>query len=104
MSRPAQLAPPAQQDLRQAIIRIAAEQPAAAKRLRDATGTALRRLGANPFLGASRPALAAPHYRFLALRGFPYVMVYTADTTPPRVLRVLHMARDIAALLGPDEA
>ena len=44
VSRPAQLAPPAQQDLRQAIIRIAAEQPAAAKRLRDATGTALRRL------------------------------------------------------------
>jgi len=53
--------------------------------------------------GAPRPTLADTRYRFLALRGFPYLLVYTADTEPPRVLRVLHMARDIPMLLAKPE-
>ena len=32
---------------------------------------------------------------FLVLRGFPYVLVYRANAVPPRVLRVLHGARDL---------
>jgi len=107
VSRPAVLAPAARQDLHQALRPIARDHPEAARRLRAALETALRRLATNPAIGAQRPALAAARYRFLALRGFPYVLVYTADTEPPRVLRVLHMARDIAGLLagllaGPD--
>ena len=103
MSRPAILAPAARADLRQAVSRIARDNPPAAQRLRDVLATALRRLGTNPALGAPRPALTDTRYRFLALRGFPYLLVYTADTAPLRVLRVLHMAHDIPMLLANPE-
>lgn len=103
MSRPAVLVPAARQDLREAVTQIARDNPEAARRLRARLETALRRLGANPAIGAQRPALAEARYRFLAIGGFPYLLVYTADTDPPRVLRLLHMARDIAALLGGPE-
>lgn len=101
---PAVLAPAAQRDLREAVTRIARDNPDAARRLRARLETALRRLGDNPAIGAQRPALAEARYRFRAVRGFPYLLVYTADTDPPRVLRVLHMARDIAAILEGSEA
>ena len=103
MSRPAVLVPAARQDLREAVTQIARDNPESARRLRTRLETALRRLGANPAIGAQRPALAEARYRFLAISGFPYLLVYTADTDPPRVLRVLHMARDIAAILGGPE-
>jgi toxin ParE1/3/4 len=97
---PAVLAPAAREDLRRAVSHIIRDNPAAARRLRDAVALALRRLGANPTIGTVRPALAADRYRFLAVGRFPYLLVYTADTAPPRVLRMLHMARDIAAVLA----
>ncbi len=100
MSRAAVLAPGARRDLREAVARIARDNPESARRLRTRLEVALRRLGDNPAIGAQRPALAEARYRFLAVQGFPYLLVYTADTDPPRVLRVLHMARDIAAVLG----
>lgn len=104
MSRSAVLAPTARADLREAINRIARDNPDAARRLRVVLATALRRLGGNPALGALRPALADIRYRFLSLRGFPYLLIYNADTDPPRVLRVLHMARDIPALLAESDS
>jgi len=100
VNRSAVLAPAARRDLRQAISRIASDNPAAARRLREAVGLALNRLGANPLVGAARPALTLERFRFLAVGRFPYLLVYTADTDPPRVLRLLHMARDIAAILA----
>lgn len=100
MSQSAVLAPAARRDLREAVTRIAQDNPDSARRLRTRLEAALRRLGANPEIGAQRPAIAEARYRFLAVQGFPYLLVYTADTYPPRVLRVLHMARDIAAILG----
>jgi toxin ParE1/3/4 len=100
VSAPAVFAPAATEDLRQAVAWISRGNPAAARALRDAALHAARRLGTHPQLGAIRPKLAAPRYRFLLLRGFPYVVVYTADTSPPRIVRVLHGARDIPSLLG----
>lgn len=46
-----------------------------------------------------RGDLAPEHIRFLVLRGFPYVLVYDARTDPPRILRVLHGARDLPEAL-----
>lgn len=100
MTHPAVFAPAARADLRQAAAWIARDNPAAARALRDAALHSAARLGANPRLGAYRPALGAERFRFLLLRGFPYVMAYAADTDPPRILRVLHTARDLPAILA----
>ena len=100
MTPPAVFAPAARADLRQAVAWIARDNPAAARALRDAALRGAARLGTHPHLGATRPALAAERFRFLLLRGFSYVMVYAADTAPPRILRVLHTARDLPAILA----
>lgn len=100
MTAPAVFAPAARADLRQAVAWIARDNPPAARALRDAAMHGAARLGANPLLGATRPKLTAGQFRFLLLRGFPYVMVYVADTVPPRILRVLHSARDLPAILA----
>jgi toxin ParE1/3/4 len=100
VSLPAVFAPAAQADLRQAVAWIARDNPAAAGALRDAAVRGAGRLGANPYPGTTRPALGAARFRFLLLRGFSYVMVYTADTVPTRILRVLHTARDLPPLLA----
>lgn len=70
MSRPAVLVPAARQDLREAVTQIARDNPEAARRLRTRLETALRRLGANPAIGAQRPALAEARYRFLSYQRF----------------------------------
>lgn len=36
--------------------------------------------------------------RFWRLRRFPYL--YLTDTTPPHILRVVHMSRDLPTLLA----
>jgi toxin ParE1/3/4 len=100
VSRPAVFAPAARADLRTAVAWIAQDNPAAARALRDAALTGALRIGARPSIGATRPFLGADRFRFLLLRGFSYLMVYTADTDPPRILRVLHTARDLPAVLG----
>jgi toxin ParE1/3/4 len=51
-------------------------------------------------LGRQRPDLLPEPYRFWSLRGFPYLLVYDAGATPPRILRVLHTARDLPAALA----
>jgi toxin ParE1/3/4 len=100
LSQPAVFAPAARADLRQAVAWIAKDNRTAARALKIAAVNAANRIGTRPHIGAFRPSLGADRLRFLILRGFPYLMVYTADTTPPRVLRVLHMARDLPPLLA----
>jgi len=100
VSQPALVTPAARRDLRDAVAWIAHDNPAAARRLHDDAVSAFHRIGANPMGGAPRPRLADPRFRFLILPGFPYVAIYTADRTPPRIVRVLHMARDLPALLA----
>jgi toxin ParE1/3/4 len=100
MIPPAVFALAAQTDLRNAVEWIAKDNPAAARSLRMAAGRAARRIGDHPAIGAARPGLGAGHYRFLRLRGFPYLLVYTTAATPPRILRVLQMSRDLPPLLA----
>ena len=57
------------------------------------------RIGAYPQIGVARPALAPEDVRFLVLADFQFVIVYRATATPPRILRVLHGARDLQGTL-----
>ncbi|MDT8316312.1 type II toxin-antitoxin system RelE/ParE family toxin [Roseomonas mucosa] len=89
----------ARHDLRAAIQYIGTEDLAAARALNDAVLQAARRLGHNPALGARRPALADERFRFWSLPRFSYLLVYTDRVSPPRILRVLHTARDLPRFL-----
>jgi toxin ParE1/3/4 len=100
MSSPAVFVPMAQADARAAVDWIARDNPATARALRNALEQAAARIGARPGIGAARPHLGSGRHRFLLLRGFPYLLVYTADTNPPRILRVLHTSRDLPPLLA----
>ncbi len=98
--RPAVFAAAARADLREAVAWIARDNPAASRGLRDAAVRAAERIGANPFVGATRPRLGADRFRFLLLAGYSYVVIYVADAEPPRILRVLHAARDLPRILA----
>ena len=93
-------APRARRELRAASVWIARDNPAAAHALIDEAVRSANRLADHPLLGRRRPELLPEPYRFWSLRGFPYLLVYNATATPPRILRVLHMARDLPAALA----
>lgn len=94
------LAPRARVELRAAARHIAEDSPDAARALVAAVQAAAARIGAHPLIGAERPVYAPTPYRFLALRGFPYLLVHDAAAAPPRILRVVHGARDLPGLLA----
>ncbi len=74
--------------------------PDLARRMAKATVQAARRVVAHPLIGHSRPDLLGPPFRFWAVPSFPYLLVYDASAAPPKVLRVLHTARDLPPLLA----
>lgn len=92
--------PAARRDLLDAIRWITKDNPRAANALRDTIVEAAERIGKHPNLGKAVTDLAAPPVRFLALTGFPYVVVYDCDTRPPLILRLLHGARDLPEILA----
>jgi toxin ParE1/3/4 len=93
------LAPRAQRELREAVVWVAGDNPAAADALLAAAMAAARRLQARPKLGRVRLELAPERYRFWSLRGFPYLLVYYAEAEPPIILRFVHQSRDLPAVL-----
>jgi toxin ParE1/3/4 len=98
--RSAILLPAARRDLREAVRWIASDNPDAAARLRNAVVAAAHRIGAHPEIGMVRPEYADEPIRFLVLTGYPYILVYNAAASLPRIARVLHGARDIPSVLG----
>lgn len=94
------LAPSAAADLYEAVTWLARENEAAAHALREAALHSMRLIVARPLLGHLRPELAPAPYRFWRIASFPYLIVYNAARTPPLVLRVLHMRRDLPPLLA----
>jgi toxin ParE1/3/4 len=92
-------APQAQRELREAILWIEKDNPAAADALLATTIEAARRLQKRPKLGHVRLELAPARYRFWSLRGFPYLLVYDAEAEPPIVLRFVHQSRDLPRIL-----
>jgi toxin ParE1/3/4 len=86
--------------LLEAIRWIAQDNPTAARALRDTVAQSAKRIGTHPLIGTPRPELADLPYRFVNLTGFPYVVVYNSERRPPLIVRILHGARDLPALLG----
>ncbi|MDR6288739.1 MULTISPECIES: type II toxin-antitoxin system RelE/ParE family toxin [Inquilinus] len=86
-------------DLTDAARWIAQDNPGAARAFRKSVDDAAARIGSQANIGVLRPHLASAPYRFLVLRDFPYILVYNATRRPPRVVRILHGARDLPALL-----
>ena len=93
------LSPAVERDILEVIEWIAAENPVAAKGFRVALDKLAATIGEPPWIGALKPNLASPPIRFLPIRGFPHVVVYTPERSPPLIVRVLHGARDLPEVL-----
>jgi toxin ParE1/3/4 len=93
------LAPQVRRDLLEAARWIAKDNPTAARGLRQAILDAAQRIGDHPQVGVVRPQLADEPVRFLILTGYPYLIVYNAERSPPLILRILHGARDLPDVL-----
>ena len=93
------LSPAARRDLLEAVRWIAKDNRIAAAGMREAIVNAAIRIGGHPQIGSVRPELANDPVRFLALTGFPYIVVYHSAAEPPLILRVLHGARDIPEIM-----
>ena len=92
--------PRARRELRDAAAWIAEDNPSTAVVLLKTGLKAAILLQANPQLGRVRPELAPEPYRFWPLRGFPYVLVYNAETNPLVIVRVVHQSRDLPEALS----
>ncbi len=102
MNRLRHLAPQAVRDVEEAADWLA-DSPGGvvlARRYLSAVIEAFARIAQRPLLGHRRPELLPARFRFHAVRGFPYLLVYNAERPTPHVLRVLHMARDLGPLLA----
>lgn len=93
------LSPAAERDVLDIVKWIAEKNPAAARGFRAALDKLATTIGEYPQVGALKSHLASPPIRFLVIRGFPYMVVYTPDWEPPLILRVLHGARDLPEVL-----
>jgi plasmid stabilization system protein ParE len=100
--RPKNLSPQALRDIDKAVDDIAASVagPAVADRFAIAVAEAAERVARRPLLGHHRLELLPTRFRFWAVKGFDYLLVYNADHPDRLVLRVVHMARDLAPLLA----
>jgi len=99
LKKAAVLTPRARYDLLEAVRWIAKDNRMAAKGLRNAIAKAGRHIAEHPRIAPARLELADESIRFLTLTGYPYLLVYDAGRVPPLILRVLHGARDIPAVL-----
>jgi toxin ParE1/3/4 len=100
--RPQNLSPQALRDIERAADDIAAgvAGPAFANRFAVAVADAAERAARRPLLGHRRLDLLPGRFRFRAVKGFPYLLVYDAEHPDRLVLRVVHMARDLGPLLA----
>lgn len=96
--RPQNLSPRALRDIERAADDIAASGagPAFADCFAVAVADAAERAARRPLLGHRRLDLLPGRFRFRAVKGFPYLLVYNAEHPD----RLIHMARDLGALLA----
>lgn len=78
----------------------AAAGPEVADRVLRSISTAIAKLARTPTLGHPKDELLPPAYRFYFAR--PYYIVYRVLERRLEVLRIIHAARDLAAILAPD--
>jgi len=97
---PGRFSPRARRELREAAEWIAEDNPAAAEALLQAAIQAADMIASRPGLARLRLDLAIDRFRFWPLRGFPYILVFDVDRSPPVVARMVHQSRDLPAVLG----
>jgi toxin ParE1/3/4 len=91
------LAPAARSDLIEISDFIGRENPEAAKRVLADLRSAMRGLAETPGMGHLRNDLADEPLRFWSV--FSYLIIYRPKTKPLQIIRVLHGARDVKAIL-----
>ena len=94
------LHPLAAQDITEIWEHIAADNPLAARRVREEIHAAIRGLIAFPHRGHTRPDLASRPLRFIRVRD--YLIAYAPDKKPLWVIAVMHGRRSpeiLAAIL-----
>jgi plasmid stabilization system protein ParE len=74
------------------------QNPDVADRIRDEIFDALHKLAQMPGMGHFRGDLAAEPLRFWHVRS--YLIIYRGEKRPIEIVRVLHGARDVEAILG----
>ncbi len=92
------LTPLAEQDLDEIWTYLAEDRIVTADRVLSALEKAMRKLAKTPGIGHLREDLADRRHRFFLV--YSYLIVYRPDSKPLQVIRVLHAARDVRALLG----
>jgi plasmid stabilization system protein ParE len=97
------LTPSARQDINDIYDYIANDNPEAAGRVLDTLENTLFKLAKNPGIGHWREELADQRHKFFLV--YSYLIVYRHETKPLQVIRILHAARDVQAILklAPDE-
>ena len=89
------LAKPAEEDIFSIWSYIASDSVEAADRVESEIYSACRFLANHPLAGHVRPDLTGHPVRFWALPRYTnYLIVYDPNTTPLRILRILHGALD----------
>jgi plasmid stabilization system protein ParE len=76
------------------------QNPDAADCIRDEIFQAFRKLAKTPGMGHFRSDLAAEPLRFWHVRS--HLIIYRGEKHPVEIVRVLHGARDVQAILGED--
>ena len=97
---PGRFSPRARRELREAAEWIAEDSPATAEALLRAAIQAADMIAGRPGLARVRLHLATEQFRFWPLRGFPSILVFDVDRSPPVVARMVHQSRDLPAALG----
>jgi toxin ParE1/3/4 len=96
LSQPARFSAQARHEIAAALEAI--EHTLARRGLRQVIETAARRIGQYPALARQEPALADSRYRFWSVAGFPHLLIYRSDRSPPSIVRFVHTARDLPPL------
>ena len=92
-----QISPLARQDLIDIPNFIAKDNRTAARKVLARIRTAYRFLAKRPELGHLRTDLASEPLRFWSVSS--YLIIYRPDSKPIEIVRVLHGARDISAII-----
>jgi toxin ParE1/3/4 len=59
-------------------------------------------IGSHPEIGQERSELSDAPFRFVMVKGYPYLIAYDASRIPPLVARIFHTSRDLPALFETD--
>lgn len=82
-----------------AAMTIAEDNPSVAEVLVSVVEESAARVCARPSLARLEPKLASDRFRFWSVRGFPYLLVIDTATALPKIVRIIHQARDLPVAL-----